>query len=68
MASSAPLVSGTIEADEDAPTSSLPKGNIGSNTSKQREPVVLVPGTTANGSARTGHAEQGGIVSLEAHI
>jgi len=61
MASSAPLLSGTIEADEEA-TSSLPRGNIGQNasTSSTRQPVVLVPDTAGNGVSN----EEGGIVSL----
>lgn len=65
MSSSAPLLSGTIEADEDAPQ--LPKGSIGSSTKSQtqRAPELLVPGTQANGSTgqgNTGSAEEGGIV------
>ncbi|WVF70239.1 hypothetical protein IAT40_005028 [Kwoniella sp. CBS 6097] len=60
MASSAPLLSGTIEPDEDVP--SQPRGNIGSSRPPSA-PVVLVPGTTASGSAVTalGSAEEGGI-------
>ncbi|OCF42124.1 cytoplasmic protein [Kwoniella heveanensis CBS 569] len=62
MASSAPLLSGTIEPDEDVP--SLPRGNIGTESSRPpAEPVVLVPGATASGSSVTalGNAEEGGI-------
>lgn len=62
MSSSAPLLSGTIEADDDVPSPSYPTGNIGQKTAPKptaaREPVVLVPGTTASS------AEQGGIVRL----
>ncbi|WVQ97661.1 hypothetical protein IAU59_004775 [Kwoniella sp. CBS 9459] len=60
MASSAPLLSGTIEPDEDVP--SVPRGNIGSSR-PAAAPVVLVPGTTATGSTVTalGNAEEGGI-------
>jgi len=65
MASSGPLLSGTIEADDETPTSKFPKGSIGDNGTPQREPVVLVPGATANGSARAGgSAEEGGIVRV----
>lgn len=61
MSSNAPLLSGTIEADEDAPT--VPSGSIGSSQPR-REPEVLVPGTQANGSVgNAGTAEEGGIVS-----
>ena len=63
MASSTPFLSGTIEADEDSPSGSFPKGNIGSKAKQPlREPVVLVPGTASNGSAWTGSVEEGGIV------
>ncbi|GMK54135.1 hypothetical protein CspeluHIS016_0107210 [Cutaneotrichosporon spelunceum] len=54
---SAPLLSGTIEADDDTPTqapTSFPRGNIGDspNTAPRRsEPVVLVPGTAAQAEA-----------------
>ncbi|TXT10635.1 hypothetical protein VHUM_02140 [Vanrija humicola] len=63
MSSSAPLLSGTIEADDDAPvTSPYPTGNIGQTSAPKpaaaREPVVLVPGTTASS------AEQGGITGI----
>jgi hypothetical protein len=60
MASSAPLLSGTIEADEDVP-STTPSGNIGSGNTGRRDPVVLVPGTQSGGSG--GNPEEGGIVS-----
>ncbi|WRT64379.1 uncharacterized protein IL334_001311 [Kwoniella shivajii] len=58
--SSTPFLSGTIEPDEEAPT--LPHGKIGAS-SRASEPVVLVPGTTASGSAATGigNVEEGGI-------
>jgi hypothetical protein len=52
-----PLLSGSIEADEEAPSPSLPKGNIGSSTSTSRPPEVLVPGTSIS------QGEDGGIVS-----
>ncbi|WWC66169.1 uncharacterized protein I206_100070 [Kwoniella pini CBS 10737] len=61
MSSSAPLLSGTIEPDEEAP--SFPKGKIGAS-SRPSEPVVLVPGTTAHSSNTAtgiGNAEEGGI-------
>lgn len=65
MSSSAPLLSGTIEPDEDLPPT-LPQGKIGAS-SRPSEPVVLVPGTTAQGSNSNitgiGNAEEGGIVS-----
>lgn len=55
---SAPLLGGTIEADDESP---FPTGNIGEQPNARRErttePVVLVPGTTAR------NAEEGGIVS-----
>lgn len=64
MSSSAPLLSNTIEADDDTleSQSSFPKGNIGSTPTPAtaRAPEVLVPGT---GSGRTGSEEEGGIVS-----
>ncbi|ORY23347.1 hypothetical protein BCR39DRAFT_549346 [Naematelia encephala] len=66
MASSASLLSGTIEADEDAP-SSLPRGNIGSApaSKSQRAPEVLVPGTQADGALRgIGNVEEGGITGI----
>ena len=72
MASASPLLSGTIEADDDTATqSSRPKGNIGSihtnthfsKSQTQREAVVLVPGTTPDGT-RMGSTEEGGIVRL----
>ena len=62
--SAAPLLSGNIEADDEMPGSAIPKGNIGS-TSKpqsQREPVLLLPGKTPNGPARTGNPEEAGLV------
>ncbi|WVW82560.1 hypothetical protein I302_104571 [Kwoniella bestiolae CBS 10118] len=61
MSSSAPLLSGTIEPDEEPP--SLPQGKIGAS-SRSAEPVVLVPGTTPQGSGGMmgiGNAEEGGI-------
>ncbi|KAK1925607.1 hypothetical protein DB88DRAFT_484484 [Papiliotrema laurentii] len=62
MSSNAPLLSGTIEADEDAPT--VPSGSIGSSQPR-REPEVLVPGTQANGSVgNAGTAEEGGIAGI----
>ncbi len=63
MASSAPLLSGTIEADDDT-ASSFPRGNIGQNTAppSSRQPVVLVPGA-GNGTA---NVDDGSIVSLAA--
>lgn len=54
---SAPLLSGTIEADDDSPTptaTSLPRGNIGDSPNpapRRTEPVVLVPGTAAQAEA-----------------
>jgi hypothetical protein len=53
---SAPLLGGTIEADDDTtPTaSSFPRGNIGDAPNAQArraEPVVLVPGTAAQAEA-----------------
>jgi len=63
MSSNAPLLSGTIEADDDTPN--LPRGNIGTSTQKTRDPIVLVPGTQANGSVQGisgGNVEEGGIV------
>jgi hypothetical protein len=61
MASQAPLLSGTIEADDDAPA--IAKGNIGAPKA-QREPELLVPGTQAASSraGNSGAAEEGGIV------
>ena len=59
MASSSPLLSGTIEADDETP-SVRPQGSIGTARPKS-EPVVLVPGTQADGNVRS--AEEGGIVS-----
>ncbi|KAK4687677.1 hypothetical protein P7C73_g2444, partial [Tremellales sp. Uapishka_1] len=65
MSSSAPLLSGTIEADDDAPHQ-FPKGNIGSgpspSTRQPQQPVVLVPGTS--GSGHGGHPEEGGIAGI----
>ena len=63
MASHSPLLSGTIEADEDSLPAPTPKGSIGSSAKPQREPVVLVPGTSA-GSTRAATLEEGGIVRL----
>lgn len=58
---SAPLLSHTIEADDDVPSRSVPSGNIGSNSNgTNTQPVQLVPSTQASGSS----AEEGGIVSL----
>jgi hypothetical protein len=60
---SAPLLSATIEADDDTSTPKLsgPTGNIGSSSSpasrEQREPVRLVPGTQQSSGL-----EEGGIV------
>lgn len=49
MSANAPLLSGTIEADEDTPgTSQIPSGRIGESAAPKRnaaDPVVLVPGT-----------------------
>lgn len=56
--STQPLLSGTIEADEEAPP--VLSGNIGGAASpapRTTEPVVLVPGTAAR------DVEEGGIVS-----
>lgn len=60
MSSSAPLLSGTIEADEEV---SHARGNIAAApTAKATRPAeVLVPGTTADGQVR-GSVEEGGIV------
>ncbi|KAL7420825.1 Golgi apparatus membrane protein tvp23 [Cryptotrichosporon argae] len=55
MSASAPLLSGTIEADDDT---LIARGNIGAPSKPAREPVVLVPGTTA------GSAEEGGIAGI----
>ncbi|CAD6569697.1 MAG: Golgi apparatus membrane protein TVP23 A [Tremellales sp. Tagirdzhanova-0007] len=63
MASHSPLLSGTIEADEDSLPAPTPKGSIGSSAKPQREPVVLVPGTSA-GSTRAATLEEGGIVGI----
>lgn len=61
MSSNAPLLSGTIEADDDTPIA--PSGSIGAQKAR-REPEVLVPGTQANGNVATpGSVEEGGIVS-----
>lgn len=59
MSANAPLLSGTIEPDEEAP--SVPQGNIGTSSSPRpsQTPVVLVPGTQASG---IGSVEEGGIV------
>ena len=67
MASQAPLLSGTIEADEDVPV--VAKGNIGAPKA-QRAPELLVPGTQAAGSraGNSGVAEEGGIVSMSANV
>lgn len=61
MSANAPLLSGTIEPDEEAP--SIPRGNIGTSSSPRpaQTPVVLVPGTQASG---VGNAEEGGIVGV----
>lgn len=60
MASSAPLLSGTIEADDDAQSPSVPAGRIGSAPSRSAaDPVRLIPGTQASAAS----AEEGGIVS-----
>jgi hypothetical protein len=62
MASQAPLLSGTIEADEDVPVA--PQGSIGKAQTTRREPELLVPGTQANGGLGSASAvEEGGIVS-----
>jgi hypothetical protein len=66
MSSSAPLLSGTIEADDESPLA-VPKGSIGSSTpakSAAREPEVLVPGTASRTQAAA-RAEEGGIVRAE---
>lgn len=69
MSSSAPLLSNTIEADDETveTQSSFPKGNIGSSASSNtRAPEVLVPGTgsgSGRGNGRSGNEEEGGIVS-----
>lgn len=56
---SAPLLSNTIEADDDLPSRTIPSGNIGSSlNASTSQPVQLVPGTQATGSS----AEEGGIV------
>lgn len=59
MSANAPLLSGTIEPDEEA--QSVPPGNIGTSSSSRpaQTPVVLVPGTQASG---IGNVEEGGIV------
>lgn len=59
MSANAPLLSGTIEPDEEA--QSVPRGNIGTSSSPRpaQTPVVLVPGTQASG---IGNVEEGGIV------
>jgi hypothetical protein len=60
---SAPLLSATIEPDDDSSTRNLtgPTGNIGStptpSSRETREPVRLVPGTQQSSSL-----EEGGIV------
>ncbi|OXG11212.1 cytoplasmic protein [Cryptococcus neoformans Tu401-1] len=58
MSANAPLLSGTIEPDEEA--QSVPRGNIGTSSSPRpaQTPVVLVPGTQASG---IGNVEEGGI-------
>lgn len=61
--STQPLLSGTIEADEETPP--VLSGNIGSaptTSTPAREPVVLVPGTTAR------DVEEGGIVSAADYL
>ena len=60
MTSHSPLLSGTIEADEDSLPAPTPKGSIGSAHKTQRDPVVLVPGTSAG--SRAANLEEGGIV------
>ena len=60
MASQSPLLSGTIEADDETPV--LPKGNIGTPAAKAREPEILVPGSSAGNKSIT-NVEEGGIVS-----
>ncbi|RSH77610.1 Golgi apparatus membrane protein tvp23 [Apiotrichum porosum] len=62
MSANAPLLSGTIEADEDVQTThQFPTGNIGESaapkTRNAADPVVLVPGTAPR------DAEEGGINS-----
>jgi len=68
MSATAPLLSGTIEADDDdqvhvGPSSGL-SGNIGESTTakkpagREREAEVLVPGTAPR------DVEEGGIVSI----
>ena len=64
MATSSPLLSQSIEADEEGPTESVPKGSIRGPTTR-REPEVLVPGTTAGGDQ--GNAEEGGIAGILRH-
>lgn len=61
MSSPAPLLSGTIEADDDT-ASNFPRGNIGQtiSASSTRAPVVLVPGTSGSGVSG---ADDGSIVS-----
>jgi hypothetical protein len=59
---SAPLLSGTIEADDDLQSNlnrNLPSGKIGSTQTSTRE-VHLVPGTQAANTS----AEDGGIVRI----
>ena len=61
MSSNAPLLSGTIEADDETPVA--PSGSIGAQKAR-REPELLVPGTRANGSVgNPSTVEEGGIVS-----
>ncbi|KAK8866147.1 hypothetical protein IAR55_001298 [Kwoniella newhampshirensis] len=68
MSSSAPLLSGTIEPDEEPPV--LPRGNIGAAPPSGRtaQPVVLTPGAGPGGNGSgslsgggIGNAEEGGI-------
>lgn len=61
MSANAPLLSRTIEPDEEAPSG--PQGNIGTSSSPRpsQTPVALVRGTQASG---IGSVEEGGIVGL----
>ncbi|ORX37352.1 Golgi apparatus membrane protein TVP23 [Kockovaella imperatae] len=63
MASSAPLLSGTIEADDDTPLPSRVQGSMAPSRPRQ-EPVVLVPGTQADGSIPARQLEEGGITGI----
>lgn len=63
MSSQAPLLSGTIEADEDVPVTQTGKfGQI----KPTRAPELLVPGTQAGRGGNSGTVEEGGIVSCYA--